>query len=623
MRTKLLGPLVAALLMSALFSAVSMQSLETRAQADVMPWKNVSSSGIAIITGGDLSNDDSLIQVRRMLEHEGLLYKIIPDNNLSSLGVGNYDAIIVLGSSQPYIDLPQNSVASAVEAGTGLIWIGGELPDSVLSLLGLTADPNILEVQNARAVRYGDLSTEVFNETLYQVALAGASARGFFVDGSNRILAPAEVSFKRQGSGLTYYFSYDAASWWFSDLNTPWLRAYRLNLALENVLSEHLVLRLASYPRNLRSAFITRVEDVDPIHNSYEWISRANGYLNYYSSRSASVTVSLIPTYMDPSVGLTARIEDDSASPLRTWLSSVLLRGGTIVQQGYTHQYGDQKTGVAPEFFNPDAQIWLPFAEQKNRISKGAEEIHASLGFIPKGFEAPHYLADSDTYAALNALGFDYVTQNSNTPFFDRFGMSGELVNIPETLGYIPVDAPSNLEGQMKLNMDMLYNMGAVMLFFDHLFDENALRIGENLLNYALTKDGVWLTNTASLANFWIQRMQAYDKMSFTGDSRIEVTLGPSNQAGLTLVFNHDVKIQNLIVNGAEWPIFKDNYALLPVLTESNNKVIIDLSSGGQNQNMTLGLFSILLSVAVSCMLIQRVVKNNRSNRKSERREKP
>ena len=147
--------------------------------------------------------------------------------------------------------------------------------------------------------------------------------------------------------------------------------------------------------------------------------------------RNAALTISLTPTYVDPELNLNFGIEEPQDHALRMWLSEVLMNGGTIVEHGYTHQIGDQKTGVAPEFYDETTQTWMSFENQKLRIQTAASQIHESLGFDPKGFEAPHYIANSDTYLALSELGFQYVTQNTNTAFFDRFALGRRSSECP------------------------------------------------------------------------------------------------------------------------------------------------------------------------------------------------
>jgi hypothetical protein len=282
------------------------------------------------------------------------------------------------------------------------------------------------------------------------------------------------------------------------------------------------------------------------------------------------------------------------------------MRGGTIIEHGYTHQIGGEKTGVAPEFFDESTQTWLSLENQKIRIATGANQIHASLGFEPKGFEAPHYVANSDTYQALSELGFEYVTHNSNTAFFDRFNLKGSMVNVPETLGYIPLDSSEEAEVRIKSNMDYLYNMGALMLYFNHLFDDRMLNAGEDLLNYAIEKGNVWVTNTGSLANFWAQRYHAYKDMtvSTVNNKTVIIELGASARAGLTLVIDNAPQIRSVSVNGFAWSVFDGNHVVLPALPNGSNTVVLSFEEDSSNANQLLGYPIIVASVVFSLLIV-------------------
>jgi len=182
--------------------------------------------------------------------------------------------------------------------------------------------------QGTTRIKYGDASTQLYSETIELIDPANATIRGYFAENSDQTVGPAELSFKKGTAGLTYYFAYDAFAWWFADEETPWLRAYRVHLAIEDVLSEHLTVRLLPYPRAMQSALITRIEDVDPLHTNLEWLNRGEQFLNYYSDNDAALTVSLTPTYVDPALNLNFGIEEPTAHALKEWLSKVLMRAG-------------------------------------------------------------------------------------------------------------------------------------------------------------------------------------------------------------------------------------------------------------------------------------------------------
>ncbi len=565
-------------------------------------------SKVAVRIGSDL-DQDSTLQARRLLENKGLLYDVITETNTSRLSTENYGLILVLGSTQPQISLDLEDIKNAVERGAGLIWIGQDLPGDLQDLVGVNYKGTTELEQGSARIRYGDASIHLYSETIELVDSTNATTKGYFVDGSNQTVGPAEVSFKKETAGLTYYFAYDAFSWWFADEETPWLRAYRVHLAIEDVLSAHMSVRLLPYPRGMQSAFITRIEDVDPLHTNPEWLNRGEQILDYYSDNNGALTVGLTPTYVDPALGLNFGIEEPTAHALKEWLSKVLMRGGTIVEHGYTHQIGNEKTGVAPEFYDETTQKWLSLENQKLRISTGASQIYETLGFDPKGFEPPHYVANSDTYQALSELGFLYVTQNSNTAFFDRLNLSQGLVNVPETLGYIPIDTAPDIKVRIESNMDYLYNMSGLMLYFNHLFDDQMLQIGKDLFDYVSAKENVWLTNADVLADFWTQRYRAYQDMTtqVQGDKNsLTVKLGPSNRAGLTLAIDNAPQIRGVSVNGVQWSVFNSSKVILPVLSENQNTIVIAFEETDTNTNQVFGYPIIILSIIVSSFIVLR-----------------
>lgn len=551
-------------------------------------------SKVAVMVGDLLTYETPLINIKRLLEHQGLIYDVVRDRDFSEEKIGLYSVLIVIGSSQP-IHISEDALREHVGNGGGLIWIGEALPDSLHSLFGMQEASGGEALQTITLIRYEDASTRIFNENLHFVKPSGASIHGSFINELNQTASPSELSHRiNVTSGLTYFFAYDVYAWWCADLDVPWIRPYRLQLALEEVISDHHTVRLAPYPRNMRSAFIVRIEDVDPLHNSVDWLSRADRYLEYYTERKAPLTVSLIPTYLEPSAGLEVKLGD--ATMLTRWLSKVVISGGTIVEHGFTHQHGVRKTGVASEFLIEDDDTWLSLDEQMDRINQGAEQIDSILAFKVKGFEAPHYVANSDTYEALRRLGFKYVTHNNENPYFDRYGSADGMLNIPETLGYIPLNPSIDVEPKMIFNIEMLYDMGGVMLFFNHLFDDEALQIGEDLLEYVVTKQGVWYTNSDNIADFWLQRANAYSKMDVQQDDKIRVTLGSSIRAGLTLVLKEDDEIKRVSVNGEPWPVFNENYVILPVLLRDSNNIIIDLSESECNSNLYHGSLMLVCS---------------------------
>ena len=560
---------------------------------------------VVVLVGNNNLDAVPLMQIQRMLEHKGLLYVVVENVDELATSLSGCSLVIVLGSTQPVLGPTEPSaLAQAVETGLGLIWIGEGLPESLFEIMGLRIQSE-QESSQTMNIDYNGQSTMLFNETMVFAQTEGATVEGFFVDSAETYVSPAEFSYKRSVNGLTYYFAYDVCSYWFADPQTPWLRAYRLNLAIENVLSDHVTVRLAPYPNNLQTAFIIRVEDVDPLHTDPEWLNRANNFLEYCVDNNAPLSIGLTPTYIDPEIGLNVSLDAPTAKDLRTWLSKNLLVGGTIIQHGYTHQIGEEKTGMAPEFYNPGTGEWLPLHEQEERIQRGRNQIVQALGFTPRGFEAPHYVANEDTYQALKSLGFDYVSHNTDTAFVDRQGLTG-LVNIPETLGYIPLDSSEDIESSIKNNLDALYDIGGVLLVFNHLFDDSALRIGKDLTEYVIAKPNVWKTNTDSMARFWEQRFRAYDMMSVQMGEDLTLTLGPCDRTGLTFTLSNMAAIQSVKINGKAWSTFTENSVILPALPEGSNTIAISFGGQPPNANLSYGLALIAVTTAASFLFTVR-----------------
>jgi hypothetical protein len=573
---------------------------------------------VVLLVGPNLSqNAADLDSLRTMVEHLGFGYSINTLSNMT-LDPGRTGVVIALASTWDTLNVSQaDSLSAFIVGGGGVVWAGGKLVDHLFSVFGVQDSMNTASLDAASAVQYGSVSTLLFNESLYPVRAVRAEVSGYFTDNTGSQLAPAETTYSPAPSaGRTYYFAYHAFAWWNGDPANPWLRAQRIELALEGALSGQSTIRLGTYPDGMKSAFLTRIEDVDPLHTGSEWLKRANDFLGYYASHGAYLSVALIPMYVDPSANLQIPLGAQSASMLRAWLTEVVVHGGSILQHGYTHQAGSFHTGSLGEFYDNQANIWLTLAQQRERILLGREEIQSAMGINVTGFVTPNYSSDNDTYAALESLGFQYVTEDHNTPYADRYGLDG-LINIPETMGYIPINASSAVQAGTIATMDTLYSMGGVMQFYDHLYDGSEASIGEALLDHSMTLRSVWYTDPNQLAIFWQNRFRAYDAMSTqSSPSSIDVTLGPASTPGLTLVLANLGPIAWVTVDGRPWSSFNGSEVVLPALSGGTNQVVIGLSGASGNGNSGFGLGMSIVSVATSIAFVTRIYQKRRIPRK-------
>ena len=582
----------------------------------------------------DTVSEKKLTNIIDIVEHLGLIYELRNLDSLIDLSHESYNLVIIVDPENMLELLQERWIISALDSGVDAIWIGKGIGGR--DNITLPKAFGIKYVSEGRANEFGitylnngQTESKIFSEDITEIRLLDASAIAYFNNDKNVKLYAAETFYqKNNDSGKAFLFCYEAYSWWRADQESPWMRTMELYQAIFNCISDGFSASLSAYPRNMKMAFICRIEDVTPFHTSAQWLERANDYLDYYSLRNAPLTISLIPFYVDPKQNVSVGLSASSTIDLRQWINRTMERRGGIVQHGYTHQRGNSRSGVASELFDDRYNFWLSMAEQQKIIELGKEEINESLKIEMKAFEAPHYKANDDTYNALTLSDFKYTTHDENTPFIHRY-VTGKnigdpqetfLINIPETLGYIPLDPTENYEIEFMERIDEMYKIGGVAQFFDHLYDDDASRIGKALLDYSITKEGVWYTTVNDLGEFWKQRWNAYEQFTISEDQNIKVTLGKSSEAGLTLKISGIDTIKKVKVNGESWNLFGSNYIILPKLPETLNTIEIEKSTSDyKNEVNVKSTFTIIFSIIAASLLSERSFKDfkqGRDNRK-------
>ena len=564
--------------------------------------------------------DDEPSDIMDMMEHLGIIYQTFNENDIANLNLDKYGLAVIVSSKLEFGQLLERSIADALNVGIDIIWIGGGIGGFSNEVLADTFGIKYIRKGNSDefTISYldiGQIRSKIFYEEITQVELIGASAISYLVDNNGRKVFPAETFYqKNKSSGKSYFYSYQVHDWWKADDKSPWMRTRELYRALTDCIFDGFSVTLHPYPRNMQMAFICRIEDVTPIHTNEEWLARANDYLDYYSSKGAPLSISLIPLYVDLNQSVTIPLNSTSANSLRQWLVKTRERKGEIVQHGYSHQRGLSRSGITSEFYDEQQGQWASIVEQQRLIELGKKDIYESIGIEVKSFESPHYKANDDTYLALADLGFEYVTHDFNTPFFHQLELSNgpqkpikpRIINVPETLEYIPLEPPSNFETDLQRKIDDLYEIGGVALFFNHLYNDEASTIGKNLLDYSLRKKGVWLTSVDDLGEFWKMRREAYHSFNVSKNQTTIVTLGKSVRAGLTLKLTGHDEIVRVHINGKPWTLFGEDYVVLPELPHSANIIEIEsLSLHSGNSINEMGIPVILMSLVASFFMIR------------------
>lgn len=554
-----------------------------------------------------------------LLRHVGYPFDLISSAD-QIVELSHYSLLILYDSALSI--LGQSGLSALDSYGGDLIWIGpgiGAFDQNTLArIFGIQyiseGIGNALGVVSSSS---GSTITAVTNETITLVQLVGGTARGYFNDNSSRRLFPSEVYMRHSSGTVAYYFAYDVSDWWKADPNLPWSRPAILVSAIRFALSNSSSITLGAYPMNLDTVFIERIEDVDPLNTGVDWLARASNFLQDFKTSQVPLAVALIPVYVDPAHSLTIPLDANSAEPLRSWLQSVIVSGGTIIQHGYTHQYGTFLTGAGTEFLLNGT--WMNYTDQYQRIKLGKMEIQGSLTTKEYAFEAPHYKYDNDTVKAITELGFKYFFDDLNSPFFGfRYSLNSDeptLVVFPETLSYIPLGSSMSLESQIKASIDQLLGFGGILLQYDHLYEENAFTMGIDTMHYVLQKGHVWVASIDTIGRFELERAESYRKFNVTIGPQITVNLGKFNESGLTLYVSGGNGIQWVRVNGKEWPLFKADHIILPKLPADTNTIVIGLQPTESNQphSIPFGLAISAITVSVTIPFVRKIFKGEES----------
>jgi len=214
--------------------------------------------------------------------------------------------------------------------------------------------------------------------------------------------------------------------WYFADMPLSYIGPRDRYLVLCDVLHDILG---ANHPEIHRA--MVRLEDVaatvDP--------GSMKKLVDYLKSKNIAFSIATIPFYRDPlgwyNGGVPQEIHLANAPDLLSSLQYASARGGQVLMHGYTHQY-DSTPNLYTAVSADDFEFWnatlnTPVAEDSqswaaNRLTSGQAELRAA-GYPNDVFEAPHYQASPNAYAAIrglfNATYQRAVYYTSNNPVLD------------------------------------------------------------------------------------------------------------------------------------------------------------------------------------------------------------
>lgn len=225
-----------------------------------------------------------------------------------------------------------------------------------------------------------------------------------------------------------------------------------------------LVERLIS-PNVTSHQALVRLEDVN-VNDSTANLLAIGTYLH---DNQIPFSINVIPNYMDPlgtyTQGVPQNIPLDSpqAATFVATLKQLVQMGGTLVMEGYTHQYSnipnpyDATSGDDFEFYRAQCSSvasapysfdlpcatndWVieegpvpgdSFDWASGRISAGLGEFRSAKLPKPKFFVTPHYAASAVDYQAFAG----YFGSNRNTASYDRRLYFGGQLTGPSSVNY-------------------------------------------------------------------------------------------------------------------------------------------------------------------------------------------
>jgi len=207
---------------------------------------------------------------------------------------------------------------------------------------------------------------------------------------------------------------------------------------------------------------LVRLEDVGPTSSP----AQLNAITSYLSSQGVPFSINVIPQYLDPNGyynnGVPVSESIGQSPSVVTALRNAQAHGGTLIQEGYTHQYSnianpyDGVSGDDAEFYraqcattqnppytfdapcqNSDWVTWqgpLPGDSQLWALGRvlAGQALFTAAGLIPPTiWVTPHYFASVPDYKAIDSV----IKTRYDREIFVSGQLSGQPLNYSEIFG--------------------------------------------------------------------------------------------------------------------------------------------------------------------------------------------
>lgn len=233
------------------------------------------------------------------------------------------------------------------------------------------------------------------------------------------------VTIKNRATGeIVPYLMRSGNFWYVADMPFSYIGPRDRYLVIADLLHDILAINHAE-----RHDGLVRLEDVGALVD----VQDMKTLTDYLFTRSIPFSIAVIPHYTDPlgkyNNGIPQTIPLVNATQLKRALDYAKVRGGAIVEHGYTHQYSNianPHSGVSAD----DFEFWLavgnkPVPEDSQawaaqRMLDGKNELIAN-GYTPFAWETPHYQASAKANRAATFMKTYQraVYYTADTPNFD------------------------------------------------------------------------------------------------------------------------------------------------------------------------------------------------------------
>ncbi|NLI92144.1 MAG: DUF2334 domain-containing protein [Peptococcaceae bacterium] len=207
--------------------------------------------------------------------------------------------------------------------------------------------------------------------------------------------------------------------------------------------------------------------------------------VDYLYNNGIPFSVAWIPRYVDPLKGLDVDIAKQNSlfnANFVYTLDYITAKNGTIGLHGYTHQYGNTRSGSGAEFpGSPNYNVPNKPKYVQERLENAIESAHR-LDIDYTFFEAPHYIIKPE-YLHMVEKRFDIIYQGNAKKVIKKRNGNHITWYIGAYLEFIPSEEDADIS-HLRKRLDNLEDGVLASFFFHPCFDFDDIVITKDSKGY-------------------------------------------------------------------------------------------------------------------------------------------